>query len=172
MTPSGPAGGGSGRLFFDIPPFYRVEIEGGVVRVFSDSKHAKGRELSQNKTQDGYLRVKMNNKPTRIHRLVAQHYLGPRPEGKAVNHIDGNKLNNDPSNLEYVTWAENIAHSIRLGLHVACNPERSGRYIDGRCADRRKYKHDWYMKNRDRLLKRSKEAYRRRCAEAQDAQQG
>lgn len=43
-----------------------------------------------------------------IHGLVAEAFLGPRPEGYQVDHKDGNRSNNHVSNLEYVTHRENI----------------------------------------------------------------
>ena len=54
-----------------------------------------------------------------IHTLVAKAFI-PRQKGKPlVNHIDGNKHNNVASNLEWVTYKENKAHAIKLGL---CDP--------------------------------------------------
>lgn len=61
-------------------------------------------------TKDGKRRSRI------LHRLVAESFLGPIPEGKEVNHIDGDRTNNRPSNLEYVTPQENADHAVRLGL--------------------------------------------------------
>ena len=42
-----------------------------------------------------------------VHVLVAQAFLGSRPEGMHVCHIDGDKTNNNLSNLKYGTPKEN-----------------------------------------------------------------
>lgn len=57
---------------------------------------------------------KRTNRP--IHRLMCETFL-PNPDNKAhVNHIDGNKLNNQLSNLEWATESENSQHAYDTGL--------------------------------------------------------
>jgi len=50
-------------------------------------------------------------KPYRLHRLVAKAFLENYSEELQVNHIDGNKENNDVSNLEMVTASQNMYHA-------------------------------------------------------------
>jgi hypothetical protein len=50
-----------------------------------------------------------------VHRLVADAFVGS-VEGREVNHIDGDKWNNMPENLEFMTRGENIRHAYALGL--------------------------------------------------------
>lgn len=51
-----------------------------------------------------------------IHRLLAIQFL-PNPDNKrTVNHIDGNKLNNNLANLEWATDSENLKHAHDIGL--------------------------------------------------------
>lgn len=68
----------------------------------------------------GYLIVSLTNFPiikrARIHRLVAEHFILKVGGKEYVNHIDGNKLNNCASNLEWCTAKENIKHSWEIGL--------------------------------------------------------
>lgn len=71
---------------------------------------------------NGYVKVTltMNGKREQllVHRLVALHYL-PNPYGHPqVNHRDGNKENNDLTNLEWMDRSENIQHSLETGLRA------------------------------------------------------
>jgi hypothetical protein len=76
----------------------------------------------------GYRRVvlclKGNTRRYLVHRLVALRFI-PSVEGKEqVNHIDGNKLNNDVSNLEWCSPKENVRHAIANGRFGGANCAR------------------------------------------------
>lgn len=67
------------------------------------------------KTKKGYLKVMLTDitgtrKGFFVHRLVLATYL--KESKLQVNHKDGNKENNDLSNLEYVTNRQNVIHAI------------------------------------------------------------
>lgn len=60
-----------------------------------------------------------------VHRLIAEAFI-PNPENKpTVNHIDGCKLNNDISNLEWATAHEQNIHLYKTGLK---DPKTCGRH--------------------------------------------
>lgn len=68
-----------------------------------------------------YPRVAINNrklggtyrrKHMFVHALVAKAFIGECPPSHEHNHIDGNRMNNRPENLEFVTPSENQRHSI------------------------------------------------------------
>lgn len=86
---------------------YFVTEEGEVFR-------GKRRLGSLNKNGYIYVRVYFldgTNKLNPVHRWVAEQFI-PKIEGKTyVNHIDGNKLNNHYTNLEWVTNQENLKHA-------------------------------------------------------------
>lgn len=78
------------------------------------------RELKPYVTQGGYVEVGFVASRRRyralLHRLVAMAFCDGYAEDKCVNHINGDKLDNRPSNLEWVTLAENTAHAWTTGL--------------------------------------------------------
>jgi hypothetical protein len=53
-----------------------------------------------------------------VHSLVLLAFVGPRPAGHEVRHLDGNRQNNRLSNLAYGTPAENGQDQLRHGTHA------------------------------------------------------
>jgi len=67
--------------------------------------------LSQSLSTKGYYQVNIANKCRRVHRLLALTFI-PNPDDlETVNHIDGDKLNNDLTNLEWMSRADNNKHA-------------------------------------------------------------
>lgn len=60
---------------------------------------------------------KNRSKTVCVHTLVAQAFIGPRPENLEVRHIDGNSHNNNVQNLSYGTSSENHDDMVRHGTH-------------------------------------------------------
>ena len=82
-------------------------------------KNPKGKEMKL-QIQQGYchvtIQINKKGKRFRVHRLVAEAFI-PNPENKPyVNHIDGNRMNNNINNLEWVTPQENTLHAVSTGL--------------------------------------------------------
>lgn len=63
-----------------------------------------------------------------IHRLVAEAFIGFTEERKYVNHIDGNKTNNNLSNFEICTSGENQKHAYKTGLRGSSASKNNGNY--------------------------------------------
>lgn len=83
----------------------------------------KERILDGSKDTKGYLQVELKKDGKRnikvIHRLVAEAFIPNIDNKEQVNHKDGNKLNNNVDNLEWVTCQENIQHAWKNKLNVA-----------------------------------------------------
>lgn len=86
-------------------------------------RNDKTNKILSQSTQQDYKHVTLNiggkAKRMKVHRLVAQTFL-ENPENKPyVNHKDGNRSNNDVSNLEWVTPSENTKHAVKTGLFIS-----------------------------------------------------
>ena len=82
--------------------------------------HVKWRKRKPGVGRDGYLDVvllrscgKKVNKP--VHRLVALAFHGFRPANLVTTHLDGDKKNNTPSNLEYRSHYDNAMDKVIHG---------------------------------------------------------
>jgi hypothetical protein len=106
--------------YYMVSNFGRVRsLDRYVKRSRGGLQIAKSTILKQN-LSGAYLAVVLSKagilKTFRVHRLVAEAYLGSLPKGKVVNHLDGNKLNNNAYNLELTTQQGNIKHAVANGL--------------------------------------------------------
>ena len=75
----------------------------------------------------GYMQVKLSKngveKKPLVHRLVALTFLPNSLQLPQVNHIDGDKTNNNVTNLEWCTGSDNQLHSRRI-LNRVCGMKR------------------------------------------------
>ena len=107
-------------------PWYWVNRKGEVLC-------KRGKKLKLGISTKGYPQItfetKQVHKCIRIHRLVAQYFIyNDNPELKnQVNHIDGDKTNNNVNNLEWCTNQENHNHKMKNGFNVSLKEEKSGR---------------------------------------------
>jgi hypothetical protein len=105
-----------------FPGLYEVSSCGRVRRHINSTyrQSTKPGKILLLDTSTDYARVSLHGNGKRkkmlVHRLVAEAFLDGFIPGRIINHVDGNKQNNAPSNLEWVTPRENTAHAWRTGL--------------------------------------------------------
>lgn len=84
-------------------------------------RHCKGKVLSPKQAGRGYVFYALSKDgvtyTTYLHRLLAVAFIGNEKGKGYVNHRDGNPGNNDLSNLEWVSHAENVSHGYNTGLN-------------------------------------------------------
>lgn len=96
----------------------------GFVRNEKTGKVTRGRQAGH-----GYRKVTFyeNNVPIStayVHRLVAEAFIGNPAGYPEVNHLDGNRENNQISNLEWVSSSGNTEHAVATGALAPWNRPR------------------------------------------------
>ena len=79
-------------------------------------RHVPGRILKPYGSRTGpYMKVTINGKKIRVHKLVTEAFFGPCPKGMEVLHSNGNARDNRISNLKYGTHSENVRETYSYG---------------------------------------------------------
>jgi len=104
---------------YQISNYGRVKrVERTIINKRGRFMYMKEHILKPETTHNGYLRVglHLNGKVyhKRIATLVAQAFLGDKPDGMEIDHSDGNKQNNIVENLRYVTHIQNINNPVTV----------------------------------------------------------
>lgn len=104
---------------------YEISDSGDIRRRFDGKNRAykAGRMLQTTVNQYGYRRVHLKDNGVSsyhsVHRLVCLAFIGQPPPGcDHVAHFDGDKLNNNVTNLRWATCRENIHDKKRHGRWV------------------------------------------------------
>lgn len=106
---------------YEISTFGRVRsLERTAKRNKQGDITIKEKMLSLQITPKGYFRVQLakngQQKNYMVHRLVADAFLPNSKNRPQVNHLNGDKTNNNVTNLEWVTASENLLHAYDSGL--------------------------------------------------------
>ena len=102
-------------------PGYFLHVKENDVDVYSTLRSSYGfHKMKPTLNACGYMKLNLytNNTRTivRLHRLIAETLI-PNPNNlECVDHIDGIKLNNHPSNLQWITSGDNTRKANEMGL--------------------------------------------------------
>jgi len=95
----------------NLPPYFASSL-GRIAKI----RPGKEDLIMWTRVQKGYERLLLTTglyerKDFLVHRLVAMAFHGlPPDDKKEVNHLDGDKTNNAPENLEWISRSDNLKH--------------------------------------------------------------
>lgn len=108
--------------FYSISNQARVRSEHRIVTRGEFTYTVAEKFMSISPNTDGYLTVKLTRDGISttyyVHDLLLQAFVGPKPEGLEVRHLDDDKGNCRLTNLAYGSHAQNMADSVRNGTHA------------------------------------------------------
>lgn len=118
-------------IWKDVPGYeglYQVSSKGRIKR--------NDRIKCQQTDHGGYCTVALSKNSIQkwvlVHRIVAMAFIANPENKRTVNHIDGNKQNNNVENLEWATHSENIIHANNMGLRKVTEAQRKAASENGK----------------------------------------
>ena len=102
--------------YLEFTEGYQIGSDGSVWSLNFNGTKGNRKPLATKVDRGGYEVVNLPIGTRKVHRLVALAFIPNFDNKPQVNHIDGNKLNNNRDNLEWVTAYENTGHAYITGL--------------------------------------------------------
>lgn len=110
---------------------YLVREDGKIFSTKKFDKDGNPKEIKQRLNLDGYYTVTVGDYKKRhtrtVHKIVADAFIPTEDKNLEIDHIDDNRLNNNLSNLQWLTHADNVS-KIPFERKSACRKgSRNGR---------------------------------------------
>ncbi len=112
--------------------YSRYEVSNtGKIRSTNYKNSGKTKELKPSLNPTGYPCTMLQNDDGKyisrpIHYFITLAFFGIRKPKYEVNHLDGDKTNNNINNLEYCTHSDNCQHAVDTGLWEVRNGSKNG----------------------------------------------
>ena len=90
----------------------------------NNTPYYDGDILHISKNSQGYCYVHILKKSVRLHRLIAKRYILNKENKPCVDHIDGDKANNNINNLKWVTYSENSKKAFQQNASMKTNKKK------------------------------------------------
>lgn len=92
----------------NLENFYEISNNGAIREIFTG-------KLRRGSMRNGYVRYSLKGKLYSAHKLVYQIFVGEIPNGYVIDHINGDRSDNNLKNLRCITQSENMYNAQRLG---------------------------------------------------------
>lgn len=137
------------KYFFE---YYQISNFGNCRRKLKNGTY---KELKGSINNTGYRYIQLNRNQKRInfllHHQVAYRFIGERPEGLVIDHIDRNKLNNNVNNLRYITHIENLRNCDTYLSHITEQGKERKRILEKRTQEKCKIWEKFKCPNCDKM---------------------
>ena len=104
-----------------------------------------------------------------IHHIVAKLFLGERPDGLIIDHIDRNKLNNCVDNLRYITQNDNMKNTDIYKTEITeTDPKKRHSLVCKLYRQNNKeaiasHKKQYYQEHKEQQLEKERQKYPLKC---------